>query len=185
MAQQLNHVLTKKTNIMTHLFAKKSFWLLSAAFVLLSLVSCSQDDEFYQETEQISEYKVVGGPEQAILGYFYEDKEGQFRCDYTKEGNCLPEVVIIGKRIELMRTFESYVEKGAEGVSDYFTGEYWKDLFPMLEQHPEKLSALCSGDYYVHRIGDNGNGAFYIATPNENPSDWSGNILVFRLQIVK
>lgn len=171
---------------MTHLFAKKSFWLLSAAFVLLSLVSCSQDDEFYQETEQISEYKVVGGPEQAKLGkIFWDSTKNDYDCNYKEEGNCLPLVVIVGKRIELMRTFESYVEKGAEGVSDYFTGEYWKDLFPMLEQHPEKLSALCSGDYYVHRIGDNGNGAFYIATPNENPSDWSGNILVFRLQIVK
>lgn len=168
-----------------NLFIKRSFGLLLTVFFLLSMVSCSQEDEFYQETEQIPEYKVVGEPEQAKLGYFYKDKEGQFKCDYTKEGNCLPEVVIVGKRIELVQTFETYIEKGAKGVSDYFTKGYWKELFPVLEQQPKKLDALCSGDYYVHRIGDNGNGAFYIATPNEDPLNWDGNILVFRLQVVK
>ena len=169
-----------------NLFIKRSFGLLLTVFFLLSMVSCSQEDEFYQETEQIPEYKVVGEPEQAKLGkIFWDSIKNDYDCNYDEKGNCLPLVVIVGKRIELMQTFETYIEKGAKGVSDYFTKGYWKELFPVLEQQPEKLDALCSGDYYVHRIGDNGNGAFYIATPNEDPLNWDGNILVFRLQVVK
>jgi len=87
-------------------------------------------------------------------------------------GNCLPEVVITAPKLE---TFEEYIAEGSSGVREYFIDEdLWGNMFPVLNETPDFLKKLQSGNYAIETYVQEDGTHIWKATHVDNEEDYFG-----------
>jgi hypothetical protein len=86
--------------------------------------------------------------------------------------DCFDEVVVSPTLSTAVTDFENAVASGSGGVSEFFQGTEWDDLFPDLDDthFPDQLEALQSGNYHISESISDDDGLYQYAVIEDGTS---------------
>ena len=131
---------------------KKSILLAASALVVSMMVSCEEKENKDVETsvENQSQYtKVAPSEEWGLHRYLGKDDNGEYECFEGEPYNCFDDIVIVATPIKPGDIEELEPQPLQESI-------IWNTIVPYLENEPDVLTKLKTGDYMVKTLTSKG-----------------------------